>query len=625
MSQTKLDSLASVLEQTTSDTQRLTVLNLLSAESRRAENDLSASRAYAEEAFALANKLHDDLNRARAIINLGNIELKEGNYSKVLKDTSIQLPIVVSTADRKVMANYYTLMANCLNKQGDLSRALSNFLISLKHFEAIDDSIGIGSCYNNIGIVNAMRGNYEESLKWFMQNLAMMERANDTKRIISVLGNIGNIHSQLGNYESALEYYGRSLDLSKAHNSVPGMASAFNNIGVLQHNMKLYDKALENHRSALELYEQLGRKQNIAGANINLAGEYTMLGKFREAESHLNTGLSLAKQIGHMEYTRNAYEKLATLDSARGNYAAALHHYKFFKLYADSLLNESSSRQLNEMQTKYDTEKKDHEIVLLNKDNELQQQEIGRQKLMRNGFIGGFAVMLLFAGVFFFQRNRIAKEKQRSEELLLNILPEEVADELKEKGHSDAQLIDEVTVLFTDFKGFTALSEKVTPKELVKDLHECFSAFDNICEKYGIEKIKTIGDAYMAAGGLPVPNSTHAADCVKAAMEMREFVEMGKKKKVDMGLPYFEIRIGIHTGPVVAGIVGVKKFQYDIWGDTVNTASRMESSGEVGKVNISETTYERLKDDPEFSFENRGKVAAKGKGELEMYFVSSKA
>ncbi|MBK9759500.1 MAG: adenylate/guanylate cyclase domain-containing protein, partial [Flavobacteriales bacterium] len=195
--------------------------------------------------------------------------------------------------------------------------------------------------------------------------------------------------------------------------------------------------------------------------------------------------------------------------------------------------------------------------------------------------------------------------------------------ELKAKGEADAKQIDQVTVLFTDFKGFTAMSEVLSPQELVRDLNECFSAFDHITEKYGIEKIKTIGDAYMAAGGLPTPNTTHATDVINAAFEMRDFIAEGKARKIAAGLPYFEVRIGIHTGPVVAGIVGVKKFQYDIWGDTVNTASRMESSGEVGQVNISESTYALVKNETGLTFTPRGKVQAKGKGEMEMYFVSS--
>jgi len=215
----------------------------------------------------------------------------------------------------------------------------------------------------------------------------------------------------------------------------------------------------------------------------------------------------------------------------------------------------------------------------------------------------------------------LRQERDRSDELLLNILPKEVAEELKAKGEAEAKLIDHVTVLFTDFKGFTAMSEKLSPKELVRDIHECFSAFDHIMEKHGVEKIKTIGDAYMAVGGLPVANNTHAMDVLRAAFELRDFIAEGKANKVAMGLPYFEIRIGVHTGPVVAGIVGVKKFAYDIWGDTVNTASRMESSGEAGQVNISATTYALVKDDPGMRFTPRGKVAAKGKGEIEMWFA----
>ena len=241
------------------------------------------------------------------------------------------------------------------------------------------------------------------------------------------------------------------------------------------------------------------------------------------------------------------------------------------------------------------------------------------------------------------QRTReLSTEKRRSDALLLNILPGEVADELKAKGTAEAKLFDQVTVLFTDFKGFTELSERMSPKDLVHDLHECFSAFDRICVKHGLEKIKTIGDAYMAAGGLPRPNATHAYDVLNAALEIRDFIAQGKKHKQEKGLPWFEIRIGVHSGPVVAGIVGVNKFQYDIWGDTVNTASRMESSGEVGKVNISEATYRLVKDtvvssrlsehslttenqqptaQKAFTFSPRGKVLAKGKGEMEMYFV----
>ena len=210
-------------------------------------------------------------------------------------------------------------------------------------------------------------------------------------------------------------------------------------------------------------------------------------------------------------------------------------------------------------------------------------------------------------------------EKQKSDDLLLNILPEEVANELKEKGSADAKQFEMVTVMFTDFKGFTQISEKLSPSQLVEEIHICFKAFDAIIAKHNIEKIKTIGDAYMCAGGLPVSNETHAIDVVKAAIEIRQFMQEHVAQKKLANQEVFEIRIGIHTGPVVAGIVGIRKFAYDIWGDTVNIASRLESSGEAGKINISGGTYEYVKD--KFVCTHRGKIEAKNKGQIDMYFV----
>ena len=213
----------------------------------------------------------------------------------------------------------------------------------------------------------------------------------------------------------------------------------------------------------------------------------------------------------------------------------------------------------------------------------------------------------------------LEREKKKSDDLLLNILPEEAANELKKYGKAKARRYEGVTVLFTDFINFSKIAEKLEPELLVAEIDQCFRAFDEIIEMYHLEKIKTIGDAYMCVGGMQDPGHVDAVKMVKAAMEIQSFMQALAFEKKDKGKPYFQARVGIHTGPVVGGIVGIKKFAYDIWGDTVNIASRMETHGKAQKINISQTTYELVKD--YFDCTYRGKVTVKNKGEIDMYFV----
>ncbi len=278
-------------------------------------------------------------------------------------------------------------------------------------------------------------------------------------------------------------------------------------------------------------------------------------------------------------------------------------------------------------------------IILANQTDSLQNQQnaISLQKSQRNVFMMLAAIVLMVSVGLVFgllqmrshnkllneKNEQIQKEKKNNEELLLNILPKAISDELKEFGAVRAKRYESVSVLFSDFVNFSQISETLSPEDLVRELDYCFKQFDKIVVKNGLEKIKTIGDAYMCAGGLPEDNDLHAEHAVRAALEMQHFLHEWNAERKKNHLPEFHARIGINTGALVAGVVGIKKFAYDIWGDTVNVASRMESSCEPDKINISGNTYLHVRD--KFNCVYRGKLPIKNKGEIDMYFVSGVA
>ncbi len=269
-----------------------------------------------------------------------------------------------------------------------------------------------------------------------------------------------------------------------------------------------------------------------------------------------------------------------------------------------------------------------HELLVLE-----QAAKLKLQKSQQNFFIALMSILaIVVVGLFLryrdskrhtemleFKNRIIEEEKEKSDKLLLNILPSVVANELKLNGTAKARKYQTATVLFSDFVNFSSISKSLTPEQLVSLLDFYFKLFDDVIEKHGLEKIKTIGDAYMCVGGLPEKTNSHAQDVISAALEIQTILDQQKLEHEKKGQPYFEARIGIHTGPLVAGVVGSKKFAFDIWGDTVNIASRLESGGEPGKVNISGVTHELIQN--QFSCTSRGKIPIKNRGEIEMFFV----
>jgi class 3 adenylate cyclase len=394
--------------------------------------------------------------------------------------------------------------------------------------------------------------------------------------------------------------------------------------------------------------------------------DYRSNGKKNKAIKSFEQALKKAESDGNKKLQMSVHLELAELKDNVINYKEALAHYKAFSsLYKKQMTakNDQLSESVNSLESEVEDNlgvindredeinQKENEISskekeldsltteklqveLSNKDLELDNQqkelELQASENRRNtlfGIIGTTVIILLFFGMGYIRKRKtnhtlrnknyqIAKEKEKSEELLLNILPPSVAAELKEFGKTTPSKYETATVMFTDFKGFTKFSEKHSPEELVTIIGKYFSAFDQILEKYAIEKIKTIGDAYLCVSGIPQPVEDHAKIMIDAARELNKYVQDSFQGKTEDVL---QMRIGIHTGPLVAGVVGSRKFAYDIWGDTVNIAARMEQSGEAGKINVSESTFQLAKD--HFEFEYRGEVEAKNKGKMKMHFV----
>ncbi|MDX1667452.1 MAG: adenylate/guanylate cyclase domain-containing protein, partial [Saprospiraceae bacterium] len=379
-----------------------------------------------------------------------------------------------------------------------------------------------------------------------------------------------------------------------------------------------YETALENDA-----------KQEVANSLNSLGNTYQQIGSYEAAIENYRRAIDIAEEVGLNNHLKTAYEGLAIAHAALGEYEEAYDSQQEFNKYKDITYNEDYDRAMGELRFQFDVEQKEAEIELLNKENDLKEAQIQRSAIQRNFLIAIAIFLLVTAGgitysyLYARKSNKIiTEERNRSDKILLNILPKETADELKDKGYVEAKKFEQTTVLFTDFREFTRSAEKVSPEDLVKSIDYYFKHFDEIINKHDLEKIKTIGDAYMCAGGLPVPNDTNARDAVRAALEIQSFIEKVKVERPE-GVLLFDVRIGINTGPVVAGVVGINKFQYDIWGATVNIASRMESSSEPGKINISENTHHLIKD--EFDCLYRGEISVKHSGKMKMYFVEKEA
>lgn len=640
------DSLASLLKtHVKQDAYRVDLLLELSKE--YANEPLEECQQYALEARNLAEKINYQKGLALAYKAIGLCYNRQGKFPESLTNWNQSLDIFTAIGDVEGQSNMFNNIGAVYYNVGDLVKALDYYFKSLKTAEETGNKLRIATALTNIGAAyfdNPVT--MDKALPYYLEALKFSEEDGDQEAIGTISVNIGEIYFNQNELEKALIYFEKSRTALAGGNFYFSLPYTLSFIGKVYARKKDYPKAIAVQTEAFEMASSHNYEGEKVIALAHLGDTYLELKSYPKALKTFLDAKKIADTIGSKEI-RHILEGLVATYSSLGDFKNAFRYQTLLGELKDNLYTEDNAKTIQRFQMEFETEKKQAQINLLTKDKELQEVSLAQQRIKIYGLTAG--TFFLFAAMFFLlknirlktrantelslrnkeisrqkeeisaQRDDIDRQKGEIERLILNILPGEVAHELRKTGVATPRYYDNVSVLFTDFREFTSIAEGLSAQDLVAELNACFVAFDDIMERFGLEKIKTIGDAYMCASGIPTPSEDHALNAVSAALAIQEYISESNRKRKERGSMLWELRVGIHSGPVVAGVVGRKKFAYDIWGNTVNIANRLESSGEVGRVNISSATYNLVKD--AFSCKYRGKIHAKNMGEVEMYFV----
>ncbi len=591
---------------------------------------------FANVGFSQDQKLADSLTK---LYTSGAHDISEFDLLKKISEAETNNEKKIAFAELLIKKAYkdslfdylhsgFLQKGNALLLIGNNVQALQSFLKSLEFAQRIKDDKGIGAVMISIADTYSIMGNSDNAELYYTKGIGMLKKTKDSIPLASALLNAGDEYFNTKKYDKALVYFEESGLIFKKLNYAIGNAYNLGNVGMVYAEQGKDTLAEKNISEAIAILEELEDYYPISVYLTYMADIYAKKGDYTNAFRYAQRSLNLATKHNLKNQISDGNLKLSQLYEQLGNHKEAYKYYKDHIVYRDSVKNIEAVERMANLRTDFEVSQKQTEVDLLEKDSEIIQLKQRRQRSIMYISIAVLILIVILAYGLLKRYNFIKAtkqiiedEKSRSDTLLLNILPEETAEELKQNGKVQAKKFESVTVLFTDFKEFTRHSESLTPEELVESVDYYFSKFDDIMESYGLEKIKTVGDAYMCAGGLPFATKDHAYKMILAAFDIIDFVNASKSMDINHK-SRFEIRIGINTGPVVAGVVGTKKFAYDIWGDTVNVASRMESNSEAGKVNISQNTYELVKD--LFDCEYRGKIDVKNRGMMKMYFVNKK-
>jgi class 3 adenylate cyclase/Tfp pilus assembly protein PilF len=500
----------------------------------------------------------------------------------------------------------------------NLKEALEYYQRALEIYKELDNKEGIAQSLINIGVICENWEDFAEALEYYQRSLEINKELDNKKGIARSLISIGNLSCDA----EALEYFQRSLEISKELDNKELIALSLNNIGSICENWEDFAEALEYYQRSLEIYKELDDKFDIAFSLKNIGNIYNQTNDQMLAKEYLERSIKIAEELESTPLLCWNYESLSETYSGLDMYKKALEYYKLYSAIKDSISSEEQRREFTNFKIQAAVEIKEKENEILIKNNTIQELQIKKRNMIILFTIIGFILVLILVIIVY---NRyllkkkaneiISEEKAKSDKLLLNILPVRIVNDLKETGVTEPEVFENVTVYFSDIVGFTKLSSHLEPKFLIDELNDIFTAFDNIIGKNQCERIKTIGDAYLAVCGLPVANELNAINIINSAIETIDYL---KKRNIKSEIEW-KIRIGIHSGKVIGGVVGIKKYIYDVFGDTINTAARMETNSEPMQINVSETTYKLTKND--FKYIEREPIRLKGKGVQKMYFI----
>ncbi len=616
---------------------------------------------YYTYALPLRERLGDRKGVASIYNNLGNIYESQGEGLEALANFQLSLKILEQLGDSARIARATYSMAVVHESLGNYPEALNHLYDFLGFVEPRDDKAEIASGYNLIGNIKSEIELTEEAMMWYHKARVIREQMDDGWTLANTYQNLGNSEDNIGekffdkdqgdsaiiHHLLALEWLGKANAIYTEYEDPSGLADIANNRGVVEKNLgsaykmignqseadAAWKRAIDYLSVARRIREEVGDQVGVIETLNGLGDVVRRQGKYREALQYTRTYFDLATTMNNGKFIRNGWKDLAKVYKALGNWEEAFRCQEKYEELRWEEFNDKRVKDYERREVLYGDLKKQIKLEKQEQELALQDARLSEARTRQRALMGGGLALALLA-LLLYNRYRIKNkankdlaekntiidaERKKSDDLLLNILPATTARELKETGRAQARHYDSVTVLFTDFSGFTATAAKLAPADLVEELDTCFRAFDAITSRHDIEKIKTIGDAYLCVGGLPEEREGHALDVVRAAVEMQAWMEARVLKLENENRPFFRMRAGIHTGPVVAGVVGDRKFAYDIWGDTVNTAARMESNSEPGRINLSEATWNEVK--AKIDCTPRGAIEAKGKGKLEMYFV----